>query len=94
MGARDESALFLRRFADRMPPIRLEEMRARGKAENKHGTPRRTASCTTARRRSFGRSSRKPRTPEVSTSGPWSGPPMPAACSSSWAGWATTACSG
>lgn len=36
MAGKDETALFLRRFADRMPPTRLEEMRARTKVENKH----------------------------------------------------------
>lgn len=36
MASRDETALFLRRLVDRMPPIRLEEMRARGKVESKH----------------------------------------------------------
>jgi len=34
---RDESALFLRRFQDRMTPTKLEELRARHKTENKHG---------------------------------------------------------
>lgn len=36
MPTSDETTLFLWRFVDRMPPLRLEEMRARGKAESKH----------------------------------------------------------
>lgn len=36
MATRDETALFLKRFENRMPPTRLEEMRARAKAESKH----------------------------------------------------------
>lgn len=33
---KDETGLFLKRFADRMPPGKLEESRARQKLENKH----------------------------------------------------------
>lgn len=33
---KDETGLFLKRFADRMPPGKLEEGRARRKIEDKH----------------------------------------------------------